>query len=57
MIKRLYSFMAFKVYHFPTKFGEHKHCGSGDMFLICCVNSHDQIIKGLYGLMDGSPSR
>ena len=34
--------------HLPVKFGEHRHCGSGDMFSICLVTSHYQAFKQLW---------
>ena len=35
--------------HQHTKFGGHRHCGSGDMMiLICQVISQDLVIKGTY---------
>ena len=34
-------------YH-PDKFGDHVHCESGDMFLICHVTSPDHTFKGLH---------
>ena len=27
----------FKVSHQPAKFGDHRHCDTGDMFLVCHV--------------------
>ena len=28
----------------PAKFGSHKHCSSGDVFLVCCVISQNDVI-------------
>ena len=41
-----------------AKFGVHSHCGSGDiMFLICYLDSRDNVFKGLCGFVGGSTSR
>ena len=45
------------VYYHPDKSCDHKHCGTGDIFLICHVTSRDHMCKGLCEIMDGSPSR
>lgn len=40
--------------HQPTKFGGHRHWGSGDMFLISQVTSGDQVFKGSCDIIGGS---
>ena len=40
-------------YH-PPKFGGHKHCGSGDMFLICRVTSKDHMTQEPYDFIGRS---
>ena len=42
--------------HHPTKFGGHRHCGSGDkMILVCGVTSQDHLVKGSRDFMGSSP--
>ena len=41
----------------PDRSCSHKHCDSGDMFLICHVTSHKHMFKGLCEFMDEIPSR
>ena len=35
----------FKLSHHPTKFGDHRHSSSGDMFLVCHMILQDHVIK------------
>ena len=39
----------------PDKFCDHKHCDSGDMFLICHVTSREHMFKGLCEFMGEAP--
>lgn len=43
------------VCHHPDKLGGHRHCGSGDIFLICNMISEEHVTKGLCDFMDRSP--
>ena len=55
---QLYGWDLQVVSHHPNKFGDHRHCGNGDlMFLICHMTSRDHMLKGLYGFIGGSPLR
>ena len=55
MIKALYDFM---VYHHPTKFGGHIHCGGVDItVLVCQVISEDHMMKGSCDFISKDPSR
>ena len=44
------------VSHYPAKFATHRHCGSGDMFLVFHVNLQDHFIIDLWDFTDGSSS-
>lgn len=44
------------VCHHTAKFGAQRHRGSGDMFLICHVDSKDHALKALCNFMGGSAS-
>ena len=33
------------VFHHPEKFGDHKHCDNGYMFLICHMILQDHVTK------------
>ena len=39
--------------HHPDIFGNHRHCDSGDKFLICHMTLPDQVFKGLSEFMSG----
>ena len=39
-----------------ANFDGHRHCGSGDMFLICHVTHCDHCLKGCNDFTSGSPS-
>ena len=43
-------------YH-PAKFGGHKHCGSGDMFLNCHVILQECVTQEPCDFLDRSPLR
>ena len=55
-VMRIYGWELLAICHHPDKFGDHGHCESGDMFLICYVTSSDQIFEGLCYFMGGSLS-
>ena len=44
--------------HHPTKFGDDRQCGSGDIMVlvVCHVISQDHVIKGFSDFMSRSPS-
>ena len=46
-----------KISHHLTKFGGHRHCGSGDIVLFCHAISQDHGIKQSYDFIDRSPSK
>ena len=57
LIKVLCEFMGrifITVSYHPTKFGGHRHFGSGDMFLVYHVISQDHVIKRLCDFMEES---
>ena len=41
--------------HHPSKFGDHGHCGSRDMFLVCPVILTEHVIKWSCDFMCGAP--
>ena len=43
----LYRQESIKAIYHPSRFGGHRHCGSGDMILVCHVILQDHVIKGL----------
>ena len=45
-IKGLLDFIGIKIIYHPTKFGDHRHSGSGDIMVLACnVISQDHVIK------------
>ena len=48
---------ALKASHNRTKFGDHKHCGTGGMLLVCHVISQDHAIKESSDFTGRNPSR
>ena len=42
--------------HDPSKIGDHRYCGSGDMLLDCHVIPQDHVIKESFEFMSGSNS-
>ena len=48
--------VTFKISHHPTKFGGHRHCGSGVIIiLVSHVILQDCVIKGSCGITARSP--
>ena len=45
----------FTLYHHTGKSCDHKHCDSGDKFLICSVISREDMSKGLCELIGRTP--
>ena len=41
----------------PDKSGDHRHCDSGEMFIICHVTSNDFMFKGLCEFICGNSSQ
>ena len=57
-VMRIYGWELLALCHHPDKFGDHRHCDTGDaMFLMCHVISCDHMFTGLYKVMSGSPVR
>ena len=45
-------------YHYPDKFGGHRHCDMGDLkTVICQVTARDNVFKMSFDILGGSPSR
>ena len=55
-VLRIYRWEFLAVRHHPDKSFDHKHCESGDMFLICQVTSREHMFKELCEFMGGSLS-
>ena len=43
---QIYGWELIAVCHYPNKSYDHKHCDSGDIFLICQVISREKKSKG-----------
>ena len=53
-----YKWELLMVYHHSDKFGDHRHCDSGVLFLFFChVTLHDHMFKMLCKFMGGCLSR
>ena len=56
-VMEFYEWKPFKVCDKRVKFGDHRHCGSGEiMVLVCEVTLCDLLFKALCDLMGGHPS-
>ena len=55
-IMQIFRWELLVVCHHPDKSCDHKHCDSGDKFLICYLTSCEHIFKGLYKFTEGNPS-
>ena len=56
-VMRIYGWELLTVCHLLNRSCDHKHCDSGDMFLICYVTSRKHILNGLGEFLVWSPSR
>ena len=44
------------VFYHSTKFHGHRHCGSGDIVLVCLIILKDKVVKASCDFMDRSLS-
>ena len=58
MVMQFYEWELLTVSYLSAKFGRRKHSGGGDlMLLICHMNSHNKVFKGLCHFIGSSSFR